>query len=90
MQRDAIIPGDTLPRGWALRVSPRQRSAHGAVKARCEPGCVSAGTALVVGTGSTPNITLPHGHAPVVPRCCWLQLRFSCVCFIWWNCLCTG
>lgn len=32
---------------------------------------------------------LPHGHAPVVPRCCWLQLRFSCVCFIWWNCLCT-
>lgn len=33
---------------------------------------------------------LPHGHAPVVPRCCWLQLRFSYVCFIWWNCLCTG
>lgn len=90
MQRDAIALRDTLPRGWALRVGPGQRSAHGAVKARCQPGCVSAGTALVVGTGSTPNITLPHSHAPVVPQCCWLQLRFSYICFIWWNYLCTG
>lgn len=67
LQRDEIALGDTLPRGWALWVGPGQRSAHGAVKARCEPGCVSAGTALVVGSGSTPNITCPTAVPPWCP-----------------------
>lgn len=77
MQRDAIAPGDMLPRGWALRVGPGQRSAHGAVKARCQPGCVSAGTALVVGTGRTPNITCPMAMPPWCPSAVgysWVQL----------------